>query len=150
MLKIIQLICSPIKSLWNHFWQSILPIFLSFRGYGSLILKKYYVFNTIQFILIVLFYFFLNPVKNPKFIRNTIQNTRNVSYFRKIRNGSEMHHKYLFSPSLHPSPGLILKHFSAFYTSISNYCTLSLIPTFQHCPPTPKQSMFGNGCQQLV
>ena len=113
MLKIIQLICSPIKSLWNHFWQSILPIFLSFRGYGRLILKKYDVFNTIQFILIVVFFF--KPCKeNLKYIRNTIRNTRNVSYFGKIRNASEMHHKYLFSPSLHPSPGLILKHFLSF------------------------------------
>ena len=113
MLKIIQLICSPIKSLWNHFWQSILPIFLSFRGYGRLILKKYYVFNTIQFILIVLF-FFLNPVKKSEMHQKYHPKYRNVSYFGKIRNASEIHHKYLFSPSLHPSPGLILKHFFCF------------------------------------
>ena len=149
MLKIIQLIYSPIKSLWNHFWQSILPIFLSFRGYGSLILKKYDVFNTIQFILIVLFFF--KPCKeNPKCIRNTIRNTRNVSYFGKIRNASKMHHKYLFSPSLHPSPGLILKHFLSFTHPSPITVHYPSIPTFQHLPSTPKQSMFGNGCQQLV
>ena len=84
-----------------------------FTGYGRLILKKYDVFNSIQFILIVLF--FLNPCKeNPKCIRNTIRNTRNASYFGKIRNASEIHHKYQFSPSLHPSLGLILKHILSF------------------------------------
>ena len=113
MLKIIQLICSPIKSLWNHFWQSILPIFLSFRGYGRLILKKYYIFNTIQFILIVFFFFKpCKKIRNASEIPSEIPEMSPIS--EKIRNASEIHHKYLFSPSLHPSPGLILKHFFSF------------------------------------
>ena len=88
MLKIIQLICSPIKSLWNHFWQSVLPIFLSFRGYGRLILKKYYVFTTIQFILIVLFFF-----KPCKKIRNASEIPSEIPEMSPISEKSEMHQK---------------------------------------------------------
>ena len=36
-----------------YFWQLIVHICFSFRRYGRLILKKYDVFNSIQFILIV-------------------------------------------------------------------------------------------------
>ena len=89
MLKIIQLICSPIKSLWNHFWQSILPIFLSFRGYGRLIWKKYDIFNTIQFIFDC-FVFFLNPVKK---IRNTSEIPSEIPEMSPISEKSEMHQK---------------------------------------------------------
>ena len=97
MLKIIQLICSPIKSLWNHFWQSILPIFLSFRGYGRLILKKYYVFNTIQFILIVLFFF-----KPCKKIRNSSEILSEILEMSPISEKSEMHQKCITNTNFLP------------------------------------------------
>ena len=61
---------------------------VSFRGYGRLILKKYDVFNTIQFILIVLF--FLNPVKK---IQNASEIPSEIPEMPPISEKSEMHQK---------------------------------------------------------
>ena len=64
--------------------------------------------------------------------------------FRKnpkcIRNASQIP---IFSLPA-PLPWTNSKTFFVFYTSIPNYCTLSLIPTFQHCKTTPKWQMAAN------
>ena len=81
------------------------------------------------------FNFFFNPVnKNQKCIRNASE----ISEMSPTSEKSEMHQKCIRNNHFLPLPGPILKYILFFYTSTPNYCTLSLIPTFQHLPPTPK------------